>query len=127
MDHEGKNVPRQGAFASHTMFTMSMYVDILSSALGSWVDNLTGSALIDYVLICRADLLRTGQHGDTAYSSLTAEVAFDRALIKLCQAHHVNVATTAFAHPRNERTRLERELVFAGIDLGDLARQRHRA
>ncbi len=39
------------------MVTMSMYVDILSSALDSWVDELTGSALVDYVLECRAEML----------------------------------------------------------------------
>ena len=36
------------------MFAMSMYVDILSSALDTWSIKLTGAALVDYALVCRA-------------------------------------------------------------------------
>jgi hypothetical protein len=107
------------------MFAMSMYVDILSSALDTWVDGLTGPALIDYALVCRAEMLAAGpHHGDTAYSTLSAEIAYDRALIKLCESNGVAVVATSFAFPRQERTRLERDLATAGIDLAELARQR---
>jgi hypothetical protein len=108
------------------MVTMSMYVDILSSALDTWVDELTGSALVDYVLACRVEMLDTGpRYGVTAYSSLAAEVAYDRALIKLCETNYVTVTPTNFAFPRQERARLERELAAVGIDLVALARRRH--
>jgi len=104
---------------------MSMYVDILSSALDSWIDELTGFALVDYVLDRRAEMLRTGPHnGYTAYSSLAADVAYDRALIKLCELNYVTVTPTSFAFPSRERARLERELAAAGIDLARLARRR---
>ena len=110
------------------MVTMSMYVDILSSALDSWVDELTGSALVDYVLECRAEMLSTGPHnGHSAYSSLAAEVAYDRALIKLCDVNYVPVTATGFAVPGGERARLERELTTVGINLAALARRRRRA
>ena len=39
------------------MFAMSMYVDILSSALDIWVDELTEPDLIEYALSCRAEML----------------------------------------------------------------------
>ena len=70
------------------MFAVSMYMDILSSALDTWVDELSGRALIDYALSCRAEALAVGPHrGDTAYSCLAAEIAYDRALIKLCETN----------------------------------------
>jgi hypothetical protein len=103
-----------------------MYVDILSSALDGWIDELNGIALVDYVLDRRAEMLNTGPHnGDTAYSSLAADVAYDRALIKLCEVNYVAVTPTGFAFPLQERTRLERELATAGINLATLARRRH--
>jgi len=108
------------------MRLVSMYVDILSSALDSWADELTGTALVDYALCCRAEMLGVGpHHGDTAYSSLAAEVAYDRALIKLCETNGMLVEATSFAFPRQERARLEHELAAAGIDMAALAR-RHR-
>jgi hypothetical protein len=107
---------------------MSMYVDILSSALDTWVGELTGSALVDYALGCRAEMVGGGpHHGDTAYSSLAAEIAYDRALIKLCEAHNVTVRATSFAYPSQERARLERQLAAAGIDLAARARRRREA
>ena len=110
------------------MRLVSMYVDILSSALDSWADELTGTALVDYAQCCRAEMLGVGpHHGDTAYSSLAAEVAYDRALIKLCETNYVTVTATDFAFPRQERVRLERELATCGIDLVALARRRRKA
>jgi hypothetical protein len=107
------------------MLAMSMYVDILSSALDSWVDELIGTALVDYALVCRAEMLGVGSHrGDTAYSSLATEIAYDRALIKLCETNNVAVEATSFAFPRQERARLEHELAVTGIDLAALARRR---
>ena len=111
-----------------TMLAMSMYVDILSSALDGWVDELTGTALVDYALCCRAETLGVGSHrGDTVYSSLAAEIAYDRALIKLCETNDVEVEATSFAFPRQGRACLERELAATGIDLAVLARRRRGA
>jgi hypothetical protein len=105
------------------MMTMSMYVDILSSALDGWVDRLEGPDLVEYSLVCRAEMLKSGPHrGDNSYAVLASEIAYDRALIKLCELHHVQVATTSFAYPKVERARLERELADAGTDLAALAR-----
>ncbi len=102
-----------------------MYVGILSSALDDWVDELTGAALVDYALCCRAEMLKAGTRSNQpAYALLAAEIAYDRALIKLCEANDVAVRATAFAFPRQERARLERELRAAGVDLVGMARER---
>jgi hypothetical protein len=106
------------------MDAMSMYVDLLSSALDGWVEDLTGSALVDYALSCRADVLRVDpRQQDTAYSSLSSEVAYDRVLIKLCHANGVPVVPKNFVYPKAERARLERQLASSGLDLADLARR----
>jgi hypothetical protein len=106
------------------MMTVSMYVDILSSALDGWVDEPTGTALVDYAVRCREEVLGIGPLHDNAYASLAAEVAYDRALIKLCEMANVTVMTTDFAFPSQERARLERQLAAAGIDLAALAHRR---
>jgi hypothetical protein len=106
------------------MMPMSMYVDILSSALDDWVDELTGTALVEYALCCRTELFEAGtHHGDAAYALLAVEISYDRALIKLCDANDIAVTAAAFAFPGQERARLERELATVGIDLAELARQ----
>jgi hypothetical protein len=102
-----------------------MYVDILSSALEGWGDELDGTALVDHALWCRAKMLGpVPNHSDSAYSSLAAEIAYDRALIKLCEAKAIPVKAASFAFPYQERARLERKLATAGIDLVALARRR---
>jgi hypothetical protein len=107
------------------MVPMSMYVDILSSALDDWVDELTGPALVDYALCCRTELFEAGPHyGGAAYALLAVEIAYDRALIRLCSANDIAVIAAAFAFPGQERARLERELATIGIDLAELARHR---
>jgi hypothetical protein len=97
---------------------MTMYAHILSSALDDWVDELTGDALVDYALVCRVEMHRPSQYeGQTALTALAAEVAYDRALIKLCEAHRVGVGDLSFLHPQQERARLEVALAAAGVDL----------
>jgi hypothetical protein len=97
---------------------MTMYAHILSSALDDWVDELTGHALIDYALVCRSEMRRPSQYpGQTALTALAAEVAYDRALIKLCEAQRIGVSDLSFLHPRQERARLEAALAAAGVDL----------
>jgi hypothetical protein len=107
------------------MERMSMYVDILSSALDGWIDGLAGGELIDYALVCRAEMLSSGpHHGDSAYAVLSAEIAYDRALICLCTERAISVVATSFAYPTAERARLERELASVGVDLAELAHDR---
>lgn len=106
-----------------------MYTHLLSSVLDDWVDAFTGEALIDYTLVCRAETLASlsqrpkGERCSPAYIALGAEVAYDRALIKLCAANGIDVSADGFSHPAAERNRLERELASCGIDLADLARR----
>jgi hypothetical protein len=95
-----------------------MYDHILSSALNDWVDELSGDALVEYALVCRNEMRHAPRYqGETALVALAAEVAYDRALIKLCEAHGIGGADMSFLHPRQERARLEAALVAAGIDL----------
>jgi hypothetical protein len=95
-----------------------MYAHILGSALDDWVDELTGEALSDYALVCRSEMLRPPAfEGGVALTALAAEVAYDRALIKLCEAHGIDVIDPSFLHPREERARLEEALASAGLDL----------
>ena len=36
---------------------VNMYTHLLSSVLDDWVDTFTGEALVDYALVCRAEML----------------------------------------------------------------------
>ena len=103
---------------------MSMYTVILSFALDDWADEMTRTELVEYTLSCRAELLDPGsQRGDPAYLSLAREIAYDRALMKLCETSGVSVTVANFTSPTLERARLENELARAGIDLDALARR----
>ena len=103
-----------------------MYVEMLSSAVGVWDAALSREALLDHTVDCRVRMLATGTaHGASAYDALAAEIAYDRALIRLCG--HVGIGTSprAFYQPNAERTRLEKTLVeTASIDLVSLSRDR---
>ncbi len=98
------NVPTDGALDAPTMEGMNMYVDILSSALEGWVNERTGSALIDDSLVLRVEMLDHRHHWSApVHEALAAEVAYDRALISLCAEHDVTVDISDFAHPQAER------------------------
>lgn len=102
-----------------------MYVDLLSSALEEWEDDLSGEALVDYAMTCRNEMLTTvPRRGKSAYVALAAEIAYDRALIKLCAAYGIDAVPADFAHPGDERAQLEQALADAGVDLAALARRR---
>ena len=107
-----------------------MYSHLLSSVLDDWVDEFTGEALVDYALVCRAATLasrpRCSAKGmdESACIALGAEIAYDRALIKLCAANGIQVSAEGFSHPAAERARLEHQLATHGIGLFDLARTR---
>lgn len=102
-----------------------MYVEILTSTLGCWAEELTGDDLVCYVLVCRAEMLAPDSTDGSSLSTLTTEVAYDRALVRLCEAHAVGVQASNFARPKLERARLERELARSGVDLEKLSKQLH--
>lgn len=102
-----------------------MYVALLLSALDNWNENLSDDELVEHVLACRTAMLSAlPRRGESTYSALGAEIAYDRALIKLCEAHDLEVVASNFAHPRKERDHLEHELGAAGYDLHALAQMR---
>lgn len=102
-----------------------MYVDVLAGAFDAWDTDLSGEALLDYVVTCRSVLLATGAgRGHSAQDLLAAEVAYDRALIRLCDALGIAARIDSFADPRRERSRLESQLSAAGINLPSLSRAR---
>ncbi len=92
-----------------------MYVHILSSVLSDWVDELDGPPLIEFAQVCRAQMLESSRA--TGVVALAAEISYDRALIKVCEANGIEATTSRFSRPREERARLERELIAIGIDL----------
>jgi hypothetical protein len=102
-----------------------MYVELLSSALGGQLEELTSDELLSYVLERRAAVLDSGSGIDvSAYSALAIEVAYDGALLKLCRVNGIDVNAADFSSPTQERRRLERELASIDIDLTELARRR---
>jgi hypothetical protein len=96
---------------------MSMYAHILSQALRDWADDLSGDALIDFARVCRTQMLDASPPGSAKSTALSAELSYDRALIKLCEAHGIEVKYLSFSRPGQERDRLERRLTAIGIDL----------
>ncbi len=92
-----------------------MYAAILSSVLNDWVDELSGQALIDFAQVCRVQMIESA--GETAVIALAAELSYDRALVKVCAAHGIDVTTRRFTNPKQERVELEQELTALGIDL----------
>jgi hypothetical protein len=102
-----------------------MYVDILSSALDEWVSDLRGPMLVQYAVVCRAEMLAvTSRKERSAYSALAAEIAYDRALITLCTERGIDAHATSFAYPAAERQRIESLLVRAGLDIVALSSRR---
>jgi hypothetical protein len=111
-----------------TLINVSMYVDILSSALDDWVSGLAGYELIEYALMCRDELRAVWPPGGgSAYTALAAEIAYDRALIALCTERGIDAHATSFAYPREERRRIEMVLKQSGLDLDSPRRYETRA
>jgi len=97
---------------------MSMYVELLSGALESWVDELTNPQLVRYARTCRDALVHPGTYGAVSNAEvLVAEIAYDRALIRLCERHAVQVDTRAFLFPDIARAGIEAALRDAGVSL----------
>jgi hypothetical protein len=103
---------------------MNVYADILSSVLNDWVDELSGDALVEFTRLCRVQMVDSSPTRDGASTALAAELSYDRALIKVCQAHGIEVMPMRFSHPSDERARLEGELVAMDIDLRASSRSR---
>lgn len=103
---------------------MSMYVDLLTNALEGWTDDPQGEVLLDYVLECRNEMLASvPRRAKSAYVALATEIAYDRALIKLCVSRGIAVTPADFSHPREERELLEQALSDQGLDLATLAKR----
>ena len=96
---------------------VSMYVDILSSALDDWVTDLAGHDLVSYAVLCRQEMRSVAPRGVSAYSALASEIAYDRALIALCTERGIDAHATSFNYPSSERRRLEVLLAQDGVDL----------
>ncbi len=58
-----------------------------------------------------------GQHMTPVAEALARELAYDGALIRLCESLDVATAPDRFANPVHERERLERELAARGVAL----------
>lgn len=103
---------------------MTMYVDLLRFALEGWPAGTDGDALVRLARRQRETLLEhppSGHH----LERLTLELAYDRTLIRVCEAHGVDTCPDRFVMPFSERMRLEAALRDLGIDLE--ARRRRRA
>jgi hypothetical protein len=105
---------------------MSMYAELLSGARRGVVEDRHGSELMGHVLDRRAEMLAaTGPvRGSTAFSVLAVEVAYDCALLELCEENGIDGMAEDFSHPADDRHHLEVELKAAGVDLASLARRR---
>jgi hypothetical protein len=98
---------------------MAMYVQLLSAVLTSdATEAATPGQLLSLARLRRHRLLAAADH---AYSSaerdLAYDVDYDCALIRLCQAVGLPATPASFSQPRDERSRLERDLSEAGVDL----------
>ncbi len=104
----------------------SIYADLLTSALASWEGEFSGGVLFDHVIACRMEMLSSAPApGENAYLTLARDIAYDRALIKLCAKNGIDARAVDFAHPSEERSRLERALADHGVNLTAIARQFH--
>jgi len=106
------------------LVVVSMYVNILSSALEEWVAPLSGAELVAYAIQCRKEMRAIAPCGVSAYAALASEVAYDRALIALCAEHGIAVDVTRFNNPSSERQHLEERLAHEGVDLDAPVRDR---
>jgi hypothetical protein len=102
-----------------------MYVELLSSTVNDRLEELTGEALVGYVIACRANMLAAAPYGGkAAWAALATEIIYDRALLRLCAIQNIEGSAADFTHPADEREHLELQLSGAGIDLAALNRRR---
>jgi hypothetical protein len=104
-----------------------MYAELLSHAMERWEGELSEQALFNYARACRLEMLSfTPASGSDTYLTLAKEIAYDRALMKLCAAHGIEANASDFSHPSDERTRLERSLADHGVRLSAKANHTRR-
>ena len=98
-------------------WNMSMYVEILSQAMaGEEEPAQSRASLLDATCECRQQMLETRRRVDgTPEHRLAHEVAYDRALLRLCAALGIETVLGRFNRPLEERDRLEHELATRGI------------
>jgi hypothetical protein len=99
---------------------MTMYVELLTTSLDSdRASTISGDGLFETAIACRNRMLgsrvQTGNCGSA--QRLAYEIAYDRALINLSAASGIDVGPERFAHPPEERTRLEQALAEEGVYL----------
>lgn len=69
-----------------------MYVELLSRPLEEWVSEFSEGALIAHTRMLRTQMVTSESHqSGSAYSSTVAQIAYDRALVKLSRAVGVEV------------------------------------
>lgn len=102
-----------------------MYVTLLRDSFEKWSEETDHADLLEHVLDCRFEMLAAVPNFESnVYSALAAEVGYDRALLKLSEAHGILSSPEKFAKPGEERRRLEHALLDDGVDLTDLTRRR---
>jgi uncharacterized protein YbjT (DUF2867 family) len=102
----------------------SMYVDLLRHALANWESELSSEALLDHVVACRLALHTSAHAPDaSAYLALATDVAYDSALVRMCEACALDSNVANFSFPSAERRRLEDALGAIGINLTDYSRR----
>jgi hypothetical protein len=95
-----------------------MYVDLLTRALGNDEAARSDDLLLAEVVSSRARLRAVdGDSASSAAESLARELAYDGALIRLCEALELSATPARFLNPQTERSRLERELAERGVSL----------
>jgi hypothetical protein len=94
-----------------------MYVDLLTRALGTdEADSKSHDLLLAELVDSRARLaVSDGGSRTSATESLAREIAYDGALIRLCEAMSVPASADRFTNPNSERHRLEDELRSLGV------------
>ncbi len=94
-----------------------MYVDLLTRALGNdEVEARSADLLLSDVVSSRARLHAARVDPATsAAESLARELAYDGALIRLCEALGVLATPAQYLNPGSERARLEQELDDRGV------------
>ena len=96
-----------------------MYAEFVSTALvADDGEPSTSEELLERVVTCRARMLRSaGRLDQPAEERLAREVEYDTALIRLCTALDIAADPSRFAHPHQERARLEQALADAGVPM----------
>jgi hypothetical protein len=100
---------------------MSTYAGIVSSEPATRFE-VTGDRLVDHARSCRSAMFAARATGPAdPLALLAAEIAYDRALLRLCDEWAVEIGRADFASPRRTRLTLECQLYRAGVDLHAVA------